>query len=326
MGDHRRIAERAIHWRGGRMALATVLSTWESAPRPRGSHLLVHESGEFEGSISGGCVEADVLGTAGKVLNDRQARIREYGVADSNAWEAGLPCGGQIRVLIQPVGDDGFPVDLFRRIVEASVHGEHFYISTDQATGRSWMGQSEGAFVNHYFPPRQMLIVGAVQIAQSLVVLCNQVNTTPVLIDPRGRFLTKERFPDGRLDPRWPDKAIPSYNPGPTTAIVTLSHKMEIDDTALCAALQSSAGYIAALGSRKNHAARRERLLARGFSEESVSRIDGPAGLAIGAIGPGEIAVSIVAAMVKAFAVLVQTDSLVGSNYAPTSQPEGSPA
>jgi len=121
-----------------------------------------------------------------------------------------------------------------------------------------------------------------------------------VVIDPRGRFLTEERFPGTTLDDRWPDEAIAAYAPGPSTAVVTLSHDTKIDDPALIAALAADTGYVGALGSRRSHAARRERLAAAGVLESDLDRIDGPVGLDIGAIGPAEIALSIAAAMVKA--------------------------
>ncbi|HSI18198.1 MAG TPA: XdhC family protein, partial [Sphingomonas sp.] len=122
-----------------------------------------------------------------------------------------------------------------------------------------------------------------------------------VVIDPRARFLTPERFPGTMLDDRWPDEAVTALRPDPATAVVTLSHDTKIDDPALIAALASPAGYVAALGSRKSHAARLERLAAAGFGPDDLARIEGPAGLNLGAIGPAEIALSIAASMIKTF-------------------------
>ena len=159
----------------------------------------------------------------------------------------------------------------------------------------------EGQFLNRYDPPRRLLIVGAVQIAQSLAALAQAIAVTPVVIDPRGRFLTAERFPGIELDDRWPDAAIAARHPGESTAVVTLSHDIKIDDPALIAALAAPTGYVAALGSRRSHAARLERLAAQGFGADDLARIDGPAGLDIGAIGASEIALSITAGMVAGF-------------------------
>lgn len=299
--DNDIVFRKAIEWAGAPMALATVVSTWGSAPRPRGSHMIVHGDGRFEGSISGGCVEGDVLQRAAEVIAGRAAHVETYGVADGDAWAVGLPCGGEISVLVQPVGAGGFPADLFARIESAHAQGQALAVSTDLVSGETREGLVEGAFQTRYAPPRQLLIVGAVQIAQSLAALAQAIGVKPVVIDPRGRFLTAERFPGVELDDRWPDEAVAAWMPGASTAVVTLSHDIKIDDPALVAALRAPTGYVAALGSRKSHAARLERLEAQGFGPQDLARIDGPAGLDIGAVGAAEIALSIAAGMVAAF-------------------------
>jgi xanthine dehydrogenase accessory factor len=287
-------------WHGAPLALATVVSTWGSAPRPRGSHMLVHADGRFEGSVSGGCVESDILATAAEVIAGARAVVKRYGVADAAAWEVGLPCGGEIAVLVQPVSAEGFAPELFDAIAAARAEGRAFDVATDLESGRSLAG-SEGAFVSRYDPPRRLLIVGAVQIAQALAGLARELGIRTFVIDPRGRFLTEERFPGVTLDDRWPDEAVTALRPDPATAVVTLSHDPKIDDAALIAALAHPTGYVAALGSRRSHAARLERLAAAGIAPADLARIDGPAGLDIGAIGPAEIALSIAAAMVRSF-------------------------
>lgn len=281
------------------MALATVVSTWGSAPRPRGSHMIVHADGRFEGSVSGGCVETDILATAADVIAGAPAVVKSYGVADDAAWEVGLPCGGTIEVLVQPVSPQGFPPALFDGIAAARAAGTPLDIGTDLATGFSAIGV-EG-FINRYDPPRRLLIVGAVQIAQSLAGLARELGILTIVIDPRGRFLTSERFPGVTLDDRWPDEAVTALKPDAATALVTLSHDPKIDDAALLAGLETPAAYVAALGSRRSHAARLERLAAAGVSPANLTRIEGPAGLDIGAVGPAEIALSIAASMVKRF-------------------------
>lgn len=280
------------------MALATVVSTWGSAPRPKGSHMLVHADGRFEGSVSGGCVESDILVTAAEVIAGAPFQVKRYGVADAAAWEVGLPCGGEIEVMVQPVAERGFAPALFDRIARVRETGQPLDIVTDLATGTSAEGR-KGGFVNRYDPPRRLLIVGAVQIAQALAGLSRELGIRTVVIDPRGRFLTEERFPGVELDDRWPDEAVAAHAPDPATSVVTLSHDIKIDDPALIAALRAPTGYVAALGSRRSHAARLERLAAEGFTPEQLARIEGPAGLSIGAIGPAEIALSIAAAMVR---------------------------
>ncbi|PZQ59611.1 MAG: XshC-Cox1-family protein [Sphingomonas taxi] len=307
MAGNDTVLAAAAVWRGEPLALATVVSTWGSAPRPRGSHMLVHADGRFEGSVSGGCVEGDILDTAAQVIAGAPFAVKTYGVADDSAWQVGLPCGGEISVMVQPVGAEGFDPELFDRISEARDAGRALTVTTDLATGRSDLRPAETGevFINRYDPPRRLLIVGAVQIAQSLAALAQALGIAVVVIDPRGRFLTAERFPGVTLDDRWPDEAVAAWRPGPSTAVVTLSHDTKIDDPALLAALDSDAAYIGALGSRRSHAARRERLgerlAASGVTPQQLDRIDGPVGIDIGAIGPAEIALSIAAAMVGAF-------------------------
>ncbi len=303
MTDNASVFAAARDWAGAPIALATVVSTWGSAPRPRGSHMIVHADGRFEGSVSGGCVETDILATAAEVIAGAPAVVKSYGVADAAAWEVGLPCGGEIAVLVQPVSASGFDPELFDRIAEAQGAGQSLSIVTDLATGQSSIRPLDTGevFVNRYDPPRRLLIVGAVQIAQALAGLTRTLGIDTVVIDPRARFLTEDRFPATTLDDRWPDEAVAAYAPGPATAVVTLSHDTKIDDPALIAALATNAAYVGALGSRKSHAARRERLVAAGVSVANLDRIDAPVGLDIGAIGPAEIALSIAAAMVAKF-------------------------
>jgi xanthine dehydrogenase accessory factor len=303
MAENDSVLTAARHWQGEPLALATVVSTWGSAPRPKGSHMLVHADGRFEGSVSGGCVESDILQTAAEVIAGAPFQLKRYGVADDAAWEVGLPCGGEIAVMVQPVSATGFDPELFDRIAEARERGEALTVTTDLATGHSDLKPLETGevFANRYDPARRLLIVGAVQIAQALAELARTLGIATTVIDPRARFLTEERFPGVTLDDRWPDEAIEALKPGPATAVVTLSHDIKIDDPALIAALATNAPYVGALGSRRSHAARRERLSAAGLSTEQIDRIDAPVGIDIGAIGPSEIALSIAAAMVGAF-------------------------
>ncbi|UAK23217.1 XdhC family protein [Sphingomonas nostoxanthinifaciens] len=302
MADNDSVLAAYRSWHGAPVALATVISTWGSAPRPRGSHMLVHADGRLEGSVSGGCVEGDVLALAGEVIAGGRPERRRYGVADGAAWEVGLPCGGTIEILVQPIGDDGFPAVLFDAIDAARDDGRGVTVHTDLASGRSGLAPiaGEAGFANHYAAPRQLLIVGAVQIAQSLARIADTLGIRTTVIDPRSRFLTEERFPGVTLDDRWPDEAVAACRPGASTAVITLSHDPKIDDPALVAALAAPTGYVAALGSRRSHAARLERLAALGIGPADLARIEGPAGIDIGAIGAAEIALSVAAGMVRA--------------------------
>ena len=298
--NHDRILASATSWAGAPMALATVIETWRSAPCPVGTHMLVNADGRFVGSVSGGCVEGDVLHVAAEVIAGAPAVLRRYGVADGAAWEVGLPCGGDIQVLIQPVSDAGFAPGLFDRIIDARGKGQTLYVGTDLESGLSRVAGAAG-FVNAYPPPRRLLIIGAVEIAASLAAIAGSQGFAATVCDPRARFLTAERFPGVALDDRWPDEAVTAFAPDSRSAVVTLSHDPKIDDPALIAALASPAAYIASLGSKASHAARLSRLSAAGVSADSLARIEGPAGVAINAVSAPEIALSIASGMIRAF-------------------------
>ncbi len=306
MTDDLAVLQAARDWAaaGHRVAIATVISTWGSAPRRTGAHLAIRDDGHFEGSVSGGCVEGDVVTEALALLEDGTGVIRrDYGVADATAWTVGLACGGKISVLVQRLADDGYPAALISRIADAAVAGESVSVTTDPAAGTSveTQGPVAEAFTRLWQPPRRLAIIGAVHIAQALVPLAAGLGIAATVIDPRGLFAGAERFAGVTLDVRWPDEALADWRPNAASAIVALTHDPKLDDVALAAALRSPAFYIAALGSRKSHAARRERLSAQGFTPADLDRIHGPAGLAIGAADPAEIALSIAAELTAAW-------------------------
>ena len=289
---------------GHRVAIATVIETWGSAPRRAGSHLAIRDDGLFEGSVSGGCVEGDVVTEAHDLIASSGALRRlDYGVADEMAWQVGLACGGQIAVIVQPMAPGGFDPVLVDRLVAAAAAGNTISLATDLTSGASVVGTS-GDYVRVYPPPRRLAIIGAVHIAQALVPLAQGLGIAVTVIDPRGLFAADARFAGLDLDRRWPDEALADWRPNAASAVVALTHDPKLDDVALAAALASPAFYIAALGSRKNHARRCERLAALGFDAPALVRLHGPAGLAIGAADPAEIALSIAAEMTAAWRTL----------------------
>lgn len=300
MSDARAIdAARAWLAAGHGVAIATVIETWGSAPRAVGSHLAIRDDGLFEGSVSGGCVEGDVIVAALDLIARGGWRRLDYGVADARAWEVGLACGGRIAVLVQAVGDGGFDAALLNVLVAARDAGTTLTLATDLTTGATTLGTT-GDFVRAYPPPLRLAVIGAVHIAQTLVPLAALIGFDATVIDPRGLFAAGPRF-ERPVDEHWPDEALGDWRPNAASAVVALTHDPKLDDVALACALRSDAFYIAALGSRKNHAGRLERLRAQGFDDAALARINGPAGLAIGAQGPAEIALSIAAQMVAAW-------------------------
>lgn len=287
------------------MALATVVRTWGSAPRRVGSLLLVRDDGLFEGSVSGGCVEGAVIAAAQARIERGGGELLTYGVANEAAWEVGLACGGEIAILVQAVADSGFPPALLDRLQAARAEGLPLVVAADFATGRTvevHAGEDQaGDFVHRFDPPLRLMLVGAVHISQALAPMAQSLGHKVLIVDPRGAFAAGPRFAGFEVDSRWPDEALADWKPDSASAIVTLTHDPKLDDVALAAALRSGAYYVAALGSRKTHASRLERLAAQGFGPEALARIHGPAGLDIGAANPGEIALSVAAQMTAAW-------------------------
>ena len=295
--DDLRALVTAAGWaqEGYDVAVATVIETWGSAPRRKGSQLVIRGDGLFEGSVSGGCVEGDVITEAQQLLASGRVFHRlDYGVADETAWQVGLACGGTISVLVQRLADSGFPLALIDRLVAAADGGEAVALATNLTTG-STVENETGDVVFYWPPPRRLAIIGAVHIAQALVPLALGLGIEVTVIDPRGLFAADQRFAGLELDRRWPDEALAEWQPNAASAVVALTHDPKLDDIALAAALRSPAFYIAALGSRKNHARRCERLALLGFDAAALARLHGPAGLDIGAADPAEIALSIAA-------------------------------
>lgn len=292
----------ALAWlsRGHRVALATVIETWGSAPRAAGSHMVLRDDGQFQGSVSGGCVEGDVIVNAQEALAQNRAVRLDYGVSNSEAWKVGLACGGHISVLVQPVDARHFSPGLLRHILSERKAGRGVTVRTRLADGSSEAVAEavpgDDFYISTYAPPLRVAIVGAVHIAQALVPLVQMLGYAPFVIDPRGAFAVG-RFQGLDVSPLWPDEALRAWEPDGRSAVITLTHDPKLDDPALATALASPAFYIAALGSRKTHAARLERLKHQGFDDAQLARIQGPAGLAIGAKTPAEIALSIAAQM-----------------------------
>lgn len=303
----------ALKWHneGRGVAIATVVQTWGSAPRPVGSQLVIDENGTMEGSVSGGCVEGAVIVDAMDALEDGKPRLLEFGVSDDEAFAVGLACGGQIKVLVEPVGT-ALPVELLQQLVTARGNAEPVAYVTDLENGgprlapasaypdrfrldRSGTEEDGRTFVAVHNPPLRMIIVGAVHIAQPLVAMARACGYAPTLIDPRGAFGSDARFPGETIIDDWPDAAMAALKPDARTAVVTLTHDPKLDDPAIMAALGSDIFYLGCLGSKRTHAKRVVRLREAGFSDDAIARIHAPVGLDIGGRHPAEIAVSIMA-------------------------------
>ncbi len=314
MPDPDSFPETALDWhRAGRGAvLCTVVDTWGSAPRRAGSQLVVSGAGEIAGSVSGGCVEGAVILEALDALADGKPRLLTFGVSDGDAFAVGLACGGTIRVLVEPVGS-ALPDSVLAQLVAARAARRAVAYVTDLETGgphlsdahperlrmdRTGVEPDGRSFVAVHNPPLRLVVVGAVHIAQALVPMARACGYDATVIDPRATFLTADRFPGAALLEEWPDDAA-TLRLDARSAVVLLTHDPKIDDPAIMAALRADVFYVGALGSKRTHAARVDRMTAQGFAPAQIARIHGPVGLDIGATNPAEIAVSIMAEMTQ---------------------------
>ena len=324
--EQHNVLEAARSWldKDGRVALATVVGTWGSAPVAVGGQMVVAPDGRFEGSVSGGCVEGEVIAEAEDILAQGRPKTLEFGVADETAWQVGLPCGGQIKVFLERLEKkEGLPY--IERALQARVRRQGLLVRTRLSDGRhevfaraeaeadpvvrQHLESGESAlqatadgevFLHAMVPPARIIIIGATHIGQVLAQLVKLAGYEVMVIDPRTAFAAEARFPGIRLDTEWPQDALPRIGLDPYAAVVALAHVGHIDDEALKLALRSECFYIGALGSRRNHSKRAERLKGAGFLDAEIARIHAPIGINIGAHSPPEIAISIMAELVLA--------------------------
>ena len=324
----REVRDDIYRWlaRGDRVALATVVATRRSAPRPIGAKLAISAGGELAGSVSGGCVENEVYEIAREVLVDGPPRLLSYGISDDLALSVGLPCGGEIDVFVEEVRSP-----LIERRLQVVESGERAIMLTvlegpdagagvlvtedgervgdapqevaEQAPllirdGRSRIVETAGrkVFADVYGPPPRLLIYGAVDTAEALSRAAREIGWQPIVADARARFATSERLPSAQeIVVAWPEEALAQVQPDHATAVVILTHDDKFDVPMIIGALETDAFYIGALGSRRNQERRRQRLLEAGVDEAAIDRVSGPCGLDIGAQTPAETALSILA-------------------------------
>jgi xanthine dehydrogenase accessory factor len=283
-----------------RGALATVVATRSSAPRPVGSKLVVHEDGRIEGSVSNGCVENDVILAAQEVLAGGEPRLVTYGITDEMAFGVGLPCGGEIDVFIEP--DRGDQADVVLTVVAGEDVGKKLrdpeLEEAARRRGRSHVFEHEGrtVFADVSVPPPRLFVYGAIDTAEALCAAAKLLGWRTIVADARSRFATPERIPSAdELLVLWPEEALAHVAPDAATSVVVLTHDDKFDLPLVRGALATEAIYLGWLGSRRNQERRRGLLLEEGVSEEDLDRVSGPAGLDLGAATPQETAVSILA-------------------------------
>ncbi len=295
--------QQAARWRetGKRVAVATVVATRRSSPRPVGSKLAVSEQGELAGSVSGGCVESDVVLAAQEVLGGGEPRLLTYGITDEMAFGIGLPCGGEIDVFVEQLQDEERP-EVTLTVVAGEGVGERLHdAELEQAARRRGRGHvlqvgERTVFADVDAPPPRLFVYGAVDTAEALCRAAKLLGWRTVVADARASFATPERIPSADdLLVLWPEEALAAVGPDADTAVLVLTHDDKFDLPLLEAVLETDAFYVGALGSRRNQERRRGILLERGVDESDLDRIAGPAGLDLGADSPAETALSMLA-------------------------------
>ncbi|MDD5334972.1 MAG: XdhC family protein [Rhodoferax sp.] len=308
----------ALHWRRANHAatLVTVVETWGSAPRPPGALLAVRDDGLVSGSVSGGCVEDDLIARTRARLQSvngaapvlERPTMISYGVSKDEAAHFGIPCGGTLRLLQEPLLDSNWIEQLLTRTAAHELVARTLTLSSGAVLlAGALRGQGlvfDGLTLTTVFGPKwRLLLIGAGQLSQTVAQIAVLLDFEVLVCDPREEYAATlaAGVPVARHVEGMPDDVVRQMVPDAHTAIVALTHDPKLDDMALIEALRSQAFYVGALGSRRNQQLRKERLIEHfDLTVEEMGRLHGPVGLAIGAKMPAEIAVSIVAEIVQA--------------------------
>jgi len=333
--------------RGGSVAMATVVRTWRSAPRPAGASMLVTETGEAVGSVSGGCVEGALFDLGQEVLASGRPVLETYGVSDDDAFAVGLTCGGILEVFVERVDADSWPElpgiaasisaeePVAVAVIVRGPHaiGRHLVVRPEGANGSlgstrlddtvredvigmlasgttgflhygpegERLGEGLDVFVASFAPPPAMFVFGAIDFSAALVRVGKLLGFKVTVCDARPIFATAKRFPEAdEVVVDWPHRWLPGQQVDERTVIAVLTHDPKFDVPAIKAALQTRAGYIGAMGSRRTHADRLVRLKEAGVTDEELTRVHSPIGLDLGARTPEETAISIAAEIIQA--------------------------
>jgi xanthine dehydrogenase accessory factor len=299
------VLKSAREWvqRGHRVVLATVVKTWGSAPRPIGALTAIRDDGMVEGSVSGGCVEDDMIARVRSrdLVQDKPAST-SYGVSAEEAQRFGLPCGGTLELVLEPLGPQSGLDELLARVERHELVKRKLDMETggvEIAAGK-WSDQlafDGRSLTSIHGPHWRLLIVGAGQLSKYLAQMAQALDYKVTVCDPREEYADIWDVPGVDVNRGMPDDVVLAMNIDAHSAVVTLTHDPKLDDMALLEALKSPAFYVGAIGSKKNNDARRARLADFDLSQREIDRLHGPVGLKIGSKTPPEIAVAILAEM-----------------------------
>ncbi|MCX7081610.1 MAG: XdhC family protein [Pseudomonas sp.] len=302
------VLRSVLEWRraGQRVVLYSVVQTWGSAPRPPGAMLALREDGVVIGSVSGGCIEDDLIARLrdGRLPADGPSvQLVTYGVTREEAARFGLPCGGTLRLTEERVGDPAWVAELLARCEAHEIVARELNLSsgevTLQAASKTDVLSFDGITLRAIYGPRwRLLLIGAGQLSRYVAEMARLLDFEVLICDPRKEFVYGWEEHHGRFVPGMPDDAVLSIETDERTAIVALTHDPRLDDMALLTALNSRAFYVGALGSRVNSQKRRDNLAELGLTEQAINRLHGPIGLHIGSHTPAEIALSVMSEIV----------------------------
>lgn len=310
-----RVLADAVLWRqlGHAVTLVTVVETWGSAPRPPGALLALRDDGLVSGSVSGGCVEDDLIARTRAACRDadgvaqtpQRPSMMAYGVSKEEAARFGLPCGGTLRLVCEPLIDVAWVEELLTRTQRHELVARQLTLATGavrlQSAHRGQAMQFDGSVLTTVFGPKwRLLLIGAGQLSQAVAQMAQMLDFEVLVCDPREEYAAMLHMDGATRIAGMPDDVVRELVPDAHTAIVALSHDPKLDDMALLEALRSNAFYVGALGSRRNQAARKQRLAEHfDVTAAELARLHGPVGLFIGARTPAEIAVSVVAEIIQ---------------------------
>jgi xanthine dehydrogenase accessory factor len=301
--DDFEVLDGALAWlqSGKQVALATVIKTWGSSPRPPGSLLAMNDAGQFTGSVSGGCIEESLVARyRDGELAGPAPTLLDFGVDRQEATRMGLPCGGRLELLIEQLTDAESIALLLARLHRGELVARRVNLISGEVglhpgEGSTEFQLSETELVKTFGPAWQLLLIGDGQLARHLASMALHLDYRVIICDPRDAFAPSAPLADVHYSRAMPDDAVNELRDQARSAIVALAHDPRQDDLGLSAALESQAFYVGALGSNRSAQARRQRLASMGYSAEQIGRIHGPAGVHIGSKRPAEIAVSILA-------------------------------
>jgi xanthine dehydrogenase accessory factor len=302
------VLKRCAEWQrdGRRVLLVTVVKTWGSSPRPPGAMLAVRDDGLVEGSVSGGCIEDDIVGRVRQHgMTAQKCDVVTYGVTADEARRLGLPCGGTIQLVLEPLTEGSGIAALLAAIEGGSLVARRLELATGSAAlgpARAADGLAfDGKVLTTIHGPRfRMLVIGASQLSKYLATMAQGLDYQVTVCDPRSEYEGTWDVDGVPLVKTMPDDTVKAMKLDERCAVIALTHDPKLDDMALLEALESPAFYVGALGSHANNDKRRARLATLGVSHENLARLHGPVGLPIGSKTPAEIAVAVLAGVTAA--------------------------